>query len=91
MRRNVSMLLMFLLGVLLLLSACEERQESLPETATEEFKPVGVIKYGIGRYEMVKDVRTGCLYIDLRTGFSPYYDENGNVKGCKGNGLAVQP
>lgn len=85
------LLLSLIIGILFLLSACANDREPLPETETVELETVGKVKHGVSNYRMVQDVNTGCLYIELSTGLSPYYDGTGKVKGCKDSGLSVQP
>lgn len=84
---KLPLLLLLVVGVLILLSACEEPQEPLPETESVELEIVGKVKQGMSHYDMVQDRKTGCLYISRSESYSPYYDESGKVKGCKGTGL----
>mgnify|MGYP003576106687 CR=1 FL=1 len=37
-----------------------------------------------GRYDILRDVETGCQYLEPMTdrGLTPFYDKDGEVKGC---------
>jgi len=32
--------------------------------------------------KIIKEKETGCYYLESTYNFTPYYDENGKVKGC---------
>lgn len=40
-----------------------------------------------GNYDVLQDLKTGCLYLEPHSdyGLTPYYDKNGEVKGCGEN------
>lgn len=68
-----------LLTISLTLVACGG-YETGDYVKNDEFKVVG----NVGDHDLLKDLKTGCLYIEPQNdiGMSPYYDENGKIQGC---------
>lgn len=71
------------------LTACSEPdQAELNEMST--IKKIGYVEFDgqQAKISILEDQVHGCLYLfyteSTRAGISPYYDENGKVKGCKG-------
>lgn len=64
-----------------MLAACGAGYETNDYVEDGDFKAVG----DVGTYDILRDVRTGCQYLQPHSttaSLTPYYDEDGKVKGC---------
>lgn len=75
----------FLISALTLTACSNPNQDEFNEIST--IKEIGYVKGPQGSFSILEDQVHGCLYLfykeSTRAGISPYYDENGKVKGCK--------
>lgn len=87
-RRDFDEKIFFIFSIFILtLTACSDpNQDEFNEIST--IKKIGYVKGPKGNFSVLEDQVHGCLYLfyveSTRAGISPYYDENGKVKGCKG-------
>lgn len=71
-----------LLGVVLLAGCGDgDRGYDTGKLLEDDFKVVGNLG---GKYDVILDLHTGCLYTEsvFESGLTPLYDENGEVQGC---------
>lgn len=67
---------------LLGLAGCEG--DNVGDIRYGQFKKVGNIGGDGNGYHVLRDIETGCTYLEAKGdySFAPYYGENGEVKGC---------
>lgn len=71
-------LIVLLLIIVLFLTGCEGYEQG--EVVHSRFKVIGDIE----DYDVLRDVKTGCVYLESEYDYTltPLYDENGKVEGC---------
>lgn len=49
---------------------------------TNDFETVGKLEAFSENKRVLKDRKTGCMYLESTYSLTPYYDEDGQVMGC---------
>lgn len=75
-----------LLSAMLILSGCNADKVSNANESNRsgtQFIDKGLVSSGTTYYDVLEDKETGCMYLQGERSLTPYYDETGDVKGCK--------
>lgn len=82
---------MLLIGILSVgLVGCSPSVNEM-QVRNDERESIFIVKEELADFNfLVEDKNTGCYYIQSQSTsmyyhYSPYYDQNGKIQGCKGN------
>jgi hypothetical protein len=80
---KASLFAIVVIGLLLLTACAPPPQERVDVEANEEQEFKVVKRFGISSGRVItQDSETGCMYIEVTEGISPYYGKDGEVVGC---------